>query len=128
MSLYRNIRPYPINLENASSGKVFVLQPNDTIELPDAFAQFYVHVLEKVIVAKIEPKFEIKREVPKVENKKEVKEEVLETKEENLEEPSEISEKDIGEVKVPKKARTSSRKSKKEEPVKKGRGRPPKVK
>ncbi len=94
MPLYRNIRPFPISLENAYTGRIHVVHPNDTIELPESFASYYVHVLEKVRTNNIENDQEknepAKQEVPTfTENLEEyVKEEVKSVIEETVQKRS----------------------------------------
>lgn len=115
MPIYRNIRIYPIQLENATTGKQYVIYPGDTIELPTSFAAFYSHVLEEVKIAPVVP------DEPVISSEPIYLTEGTEEKEETVEE--EIQEEDIPEE------NTENNEDVKEDTeieVKRGRGRPKK--
>lgn len=46
--IYRNIREFQLALENATTGQIVYVQPNQTIELPESFAAFYSNVLQPI--------------------------------------------------------------------------------
>ena len=96
---YKNVKEWPLKLENANTGEIMIISPGQIVDLPETFGNFYSNMLKPVMNQPL-------TFIPPID-----------------EQIDELVRQEIEDIK-----KTEAFNSENTEPPKRGRGRPPKAK